>query len=101
MCDNPTFHILPSIHSEVYKPMWKALADNNVVISNHIGSGSPAPHASMDTTIDAWIVTMPMAIANSTADWLNLKAVRDYDLDRKSTRLKSSHKCATQLPSSA
>ena len=80
MCDNPTIHGLPSIHNEAYKPMWKALADNNVVISNHIGSGTPAPHASMETPIDAWIVTMPMAIANSTADWLNLKAVTDYNL---------------------
>jgi hypothetical protein len=60
--------------------MWKALADNNIVISNHIGSGSPAPHASMETPINAWINTMPMAIANSTADWLNLKAIRDYNL---------------------
>ncbi|HUD94001.1 amidohydrolase family protein [Sphingobium sp.] len=80
MCDNPTFHGLPSIHKDVYKPMWKALANNGIVISNHIGSGSPAPHASMETSIDAWIATMPMAIANSTADWLNLKALRDYDL---------------------
>ena len=80
MCDNPTIHNLPSIHNEVYKPMWKALADNNIVVSNHIGSGSPAPHASMETPIEAWIVTMPMAIANSAADWLNLKAIPEYNL---------------------
>lgn len=80
MCDNPTFHGLPSIHSDIYNPMWKALADNNVVISNHIGSGSPAPHASDKTPIEAWITTMPMAISNSAADWLHLKALRDYGL---------------------
>jgi len=80
MCDNPTIHGLPSIHNECYKPMWKALADNNVVISNHIGSGTPAPHASDETPIEAWITTMPIAIANSAADWLNLRAVRDYNL---------------------
>lgn len=80
MCDNPTFHGLPGIHNDVYKPVWKALADNNVVVSNHIGSGSPAPHASMETPINAWMTTMPMAIANSTADWLNLKALTDYNL---------------------
>ncbi|MCP1471252.1 putative TIM-barrel fold metal-dependent hydrolase [Sphingobium sp. OAS761] len=80
MCDNPTYHGLPSIHNAVYNPMWKALADNNVVISNHIGSGSPAPHASDESPIEAWIVTMPIAIANSAADWLNLKAIRDYNL---------------------
>jgi len=80
MCDNPTIHGLPSIHNDAYKPMWKALADNNVVVSNHIGSGTPAPHASMETPIEAWITTMPMAIANSAADWLHLKALRDYGL---------------------
>jgi predicted TIM-barrel fold metal-dependent hydrolase len=80
MCDNPTFHNLPSIHNDAYKPMWKALADNNIVVSNHIGSGSPAPHASMETPIEAWMNTMPMAISNSAADWLHLKALRDYDL---------------------
>jgi predicted TIM-barrel fold metal-dependent hydrolase len=80
MCDNPTFHGLPGIHNDIYKPMWKALADNNVVVSNHIGSGSPAPHASLETPIEAWITTMPMAISNSAADWLHLKALRDYDL---------------------
>ncbi|MBA3056051.1 MAG: amidohydrolase [Sphingomonadales bacterium] len=80
MCDNPTFHGLPGIHNEIYKPLWKALADQNIVISNHIGSGSPAPHASMETPIEAWITTMPMAISNSAADWLHLQALRDYDL---------------------
>jgi predicted TIM-barrel fold metal-dependent hydrolase len=80
MCDNPTIHKLPSIHNDCYKPMWKALADNNVVISNHIGSGTPAPHASDESPIEAWITTMPIAIANSAADWLSLKAVREYDL---------------------
>ncbi|CAN5282384.1 amidohydrolase family protein [soil metagenome] len=80
MCDNPTFHGLPGIHNDIYKPMWKALADNNVIVSNHIGSGSPAPHASPETPIEAWITTMPMAISNSAADWLHLKALRDYDL---------------------
>jgi len=80
MCDNPTIHGLPSIHNECYKPMWKALAEHNVVISNHIGSGTPAPHASDESPIEAWITTMPIAIANSAADWLNLRAVRDYNL---------------------
>ena len=32
----------------------------------------------MDTPIDAWIITMPISIVNSAADWLHLKALQRY-----------------------
>src|SRR3546814_8648592 len=34
-------------------------------------SGGGAPHASMDTPIEAWILSMPISIANSAADWMH------------------------------
>lgn len=68
--DNPTAVGLPSIHGEHWDPLWKACADNNVVICTHIGSGLAPPHASNDTPIDAWIASFPMSIAGSAADWL-------------------------------
>jgi hypothetical protein len=44
----------------------------------HIGAGNPAPHASMETPIEAWITTMPMSISVGAADWLHLEALQRY-----------------------
>jgi len=76
--DNPTKQGLPSIHNEYWNPFWKAIADDDMTICLHIGSGNPAPHASMETPIEAWISTMPIAITVAAADWLQLKALQDY-----------------------
>ncbi len=76
--DNPTTQGLPSIHNEYWFPFWKAVNDLDMTICLHIGGGVPAPHASMETPIEAWIGTMPMSIAWAAADWLQLKALHDY-----------------------
>jgi predicted TIM-barrel fold metal-dependent hydrolase len=76
--DNPSLRGQPSIHDEHWEPLWKVCAENNVVINIHIGSGASAPHASAASPIDAWIVTMPISIVNSAADWLFLKALQRY-----------------------
>ncbi|RYD96302.1 MAG: amidohydrolase [Sphingomonadales bacterium] len=76
--DNPTSQGLPSIHNEYWKPFWKAINDLDVTMCLHIGAGNPAPHASMETPIEAWISTMPMSISTGAADWLNLQALLDY-----------------------
>ncbi len=68
--DNPYLLGLPSIHNDYWEPVWKALADHQMLINCHIGTGAAAAHASPETPIDAWIVTMPMSISNSAADWL-------------------------------
>ena len=76
--DNPSLKGQPSIHDEHWAPLWKVCAENEVVINIHIGSGAQAPHASMASPIDAWIITMPISIVNSAADWLFLKALQTY-----------------------
>jgi predicted TIM-barrel fold metal-dependent hydrolase len=76
--ENPTKQGLPSIHNDYWKPFWKAIHDHDMTIALHIGSGNPAPHASMETPIEAWISTMPMSIAVGAADWLQLKALQEY-----------------------
>ncbi len=78
MNEAPTSQGLPSIHNEYWKPMWKALADHNIVTCLHIGAGHPAPHASMESPIEAWITTMPMSVSTGAADWLNLDALLEY-----------------------
>lgn len=76
--DNPAAKGLPSIHNSYWDPVWKALSDHDMVISAHIGTGAGAPHASMESPIDAWITTMPMSISNSAADWLFSSVFRRF-----------------------
>jgi predicted TIM-barrel fold metal-dependent hydrolase len=76
--DNPTVLGLPSIHNEYWEPFWKAITDADITMCLHIGTGNPAPHASMESPIEAWISTMPMAIAVGAADWLHLEALKKY-----------------------
>jgi predicted TIM-barrel fold metal-dependent hydrolase len=78
--DNPTVLKLPSIHNAYWEPMWKAIADADMVMCLHIGGGNPAPHASMESPIEAWISTMPIAIVVGAADWLHLDALKRYPL---------------------
>lgn len=76
--ENPTKRGLPSIHNAYWEPTWKAVTEHNTVICLHIGAGNAAPHATMETPIEAWITTMPMAVAVGAADWLNLSALNRY-----------------------
>lgn len=76
--ENPTVQGLPSIHNEYWKPFYKAINDLDMTIALHIGGGNPAPHASMETPIEAWITTMPMSISQGASDWLQLEALQEY-----------------------
>jgi predicted TIM-barrel fold metal-dependent hydrolase len=68
--DNPPAKGLPSIHGTHWDPLWVAMEELGLVISCHIGSGAAAPYPSPDAPIDAWIVNMPMYIANAATEWL-------------------------------
>jgi predicted TIM-barrel fold metal-dependent hydrolase len=76
--ENPTVMGLPSIHNEYWEPLWKAVTEHDMVICLHIGAGNPAPHASMESPIEAWISTMPISIVVGAADWLHLEALERY-----------------------
>ncbi len=78
--ENPTKAGLPSIHNKYWEPFFKAMVDNDMVVSLHIGPGNPAPHATLETPIEAWITTMPMSVGVGIADWLNLTALQRYPL---------------------
>ena len=76
--DNPSAKGMPSIHNEIWEPMWKACNDNQMVVNCHIGTGYAPPHPSMESPIDAWITGMPISIANSASDWIQLEALHRY-----------------------
>jgi len=76
--ENPTVIGLPSIHNDYWDPFFKQVDALDMTICLHIGGGNPAPHASMETPIEAWISTMPMTIAVGAADWLQLDELQTY-----------------------
>jgi predicted TIM-barrel fold metal-dependent hydrolase len=78
MSENPTKRDLPSIHSDYYEPLWKAVVENDTAICLHIGTGNLAPHCSPESPIEVNIATMPVAVAFGAADWLNLAALQRY-----------------------
>lgn len=76
--DNPAMIGLPSLHDEIWRPLYQLCNDNNVVLSAHIGTGAHAAHASDLSPISAWITSMPISIANSAADWLFASFWKDF-----------------------
>jgi predicted TIM-barrel fold metal-dependent hydrolase len=76
--DNPAAKGLPSIHNKCWEPLWKLCNDEKVVINCHIGSGYLPPHPSMESSINCWITTMPISIANAAGDWIHLEAFARY-----------------------
>ena len=78
MSENPAVAGMPSVHSDFWEPLWKAVSDTGTAICLHIGTGNVSPHCSMESPIEANITTMPMAVAFGAADWMNLAALHRY-----------------------
>ncbi|MCK9685694.1 amidohydrolase family protein [Scleromatobacter humisilvae] len=68
--ENPALIGLPSLHADVWEPLWATCEANKVVLCCHIGSAGNAPYPSDESPIDAWITSMPISIANAASDWL-------------------------------
>ena len=67
--ENPATLGYPSFHEAYWDPLWKALVDENVVLSIHLGSSgqarrSPPP----DAPVDVMITLQPMNICQAAAD---------------------------------
>ena len=95
--DKPSLKGLPSVHNAYWEPLWKVCADNHVVLNCHIGTGAAAAHPSMESPIDAWITGMPMSIANSASDWLQLQALQRLP-DLKIALLRGRHRLDPLFP---
>jgi predicted TIM-barrel fold metal-dependent hydrolase len=75
---NPAGLGLPGIHRPEWEPLWQVCDSLQMVLNCHIGSGTPVPHPSPESPIEAWITAMPMSIANAAADWMTLEAFTRY-----------------------
>jgi predicted TIM-barrel fold metal-dependent hydrolase len=69
---------LPSFHSHHWDPVFQACADEGVVISMHIGSGSSMPTTSDDAPIDV-VITLPTHLSiNAASDLIWGPVLRQF-----------------------
>jgi predicted TIM-barrel fold metal-dependent hydrolase len=76
--ENPTALGFPSFHSEHWDPLWKALCDEGVVLSIHLGSSGQLAVTSPDAPVDVMITLQPMNICAAAADLLWSRVIKRF-----------------------
>ncbi len=66
--ENPATLGYPSFHDTYWDPLWKALCDENVVLSIHLGSSGKLAITAPDAPVDVMITLQPMNICQAAAD---------------------------------
>jgi predicted TIM-barrel fold metal-dependent hydrolase len=66
--ENPATLGYPSFHQPYWDPLWKALTDEGVVLSIHLGSSGQLAVTSPDAPVDVMITLQPMNICQAAAD---------------------------------
>lgn len=74
----PTQLGLPSIHDEYWRPVWKAICDEGMVLCCHIGVGGGTDHISMDSPIDAFLTKVGLSSFSVASEWLWSQVLREY-----------------------
>jgi predicted TIM-barrel fold metal-dependent hydrolase len=68
--ENPTLLNLPSLHDRAWDPLWRACADERVVLAIHIGSvWQPAP-PSGDSAPETLMVGVPITTLQTASDFV-------------------------------
>lgn len=68
--ENPATLGYPSFHTEHWDPLWRALVDEGVVLSIHLGSSGQLAFTAPDAPMDVLITLQPMNICSAAADLL-------------------------------
>jgi predicted TIM-barrel fold metal-dependent hydrolase len=76
--ENPATLGYPSFHSESWDPLWRALSEENVVMSIHLGSSGKITVTAPDAPIDVMITLQPMNICNAAADLLWSRVIKNF-----------------------
>jgi predicted TIM-barrel fold metal-dependent hydrolase len=69
---------LPSFHGHYWDPFFAACADNEVIISMHIGSGSSMPTTSSDAPIDIPVTLTTHLAVNAASDLIWGPVLRQF-----------------------
>ena len=76
--ENPATLNCPSFHDPYWDPMWKALVDNEVVLSIHLGSSGNMPMTAADAPVDVMMTLAPMNICSAAADLLWSRVLKEF-----------------------
>jgi predicted TIM-barrel fold metal-dependent hydrolase len=76
--ENPATLGYPSFHSEHWDPLWRAVCDENVVVSIHLGSSGQLSVTSPDAPVDVMITLQPMNICQAAADLLWSRVIKKF-----------------------
>ena len=74
--ENPAALGYPSFHEEHWDPLWKALTDEGVVLSIHLGSSGQLSITAPDAPVDVMITLQPMNICQAAADLLWSRVIK-------------------------
>ncbi len=76
--ENPAALGYPSFHDPYWDPVWKAVTDEGVVLSIHLGSSGKITVTAPDAPLDVMITLQPMNICQAAADLLWSRVIKEY-----------------------
>ncbi|HVN50666.1 MAG TPA: amidohydrolase family protein, partial [Acidimicrobiales bacterium] len=76
--ENPKALGYPSFHDPSWDPLWRALCDEGVVLSIHLGSSGQLAVTAPDAPIDVMITLQPMNICAAAADLLWSRVIKEF-----------------------
>jgi predicted TIM-barrel fold metal-dependent hydrolase len=76
--ENPATLGYPSFHDPHWDPLWRALVDEGVVLSIHLGSSGQLAFTAPDAPIDVMITLQPMNICSAAADLLWSRVLKEF-----------------------
>jgi predicted TIM-barrel fold metal-dependent hydrolase len=76
--ENPVALGYPSFHDASWDPLWRALCDEGVVLSVHLGSSGQLTFTAPDAPVDVMITLQPMNICSAAADLLWSRVVKVF-----------------------
>lgn len=76
--ENPATLGYPSFHDEHWDPLWRALCDEGVVLSIHLGSSGQLAVTAPDAPVDVMITLQPMNICQAAADLLWSRVLKRF-----------------------
>jgi predicted TIM-barrel fold metal-dependent hydrolase len=76
--ENPATLGYPSFHSDFWDPLWRAVVDEGVVVSIHLGSSGQLAVTAPDAPVDVMITLQPMNICQAAADLLWSRVIKEF-----------------------
>jgi predicted TIM-barrel fold metal-dependent hydrolase len=76
--ENPATLGYPSFHDPSWDPLWRALCDEGVVLSIHLGSSGQLAVTAPDAPVDVMITLQPMNICAAAADLLWSRVIKEF-----------------------